>query len=430
MYYYLLYNILILFLFPILFPLVLLKTKSKEELKQRLGFYDKDYNNNAVKSKIWIHAASVGETNAGLLIAKAFIKLVPDCSIIFSTMTVTGQNLAKEKILSDKNLSSKITFIYAPLDFLFSVKKAIKTFKPDILVLIETEIWPNLIKEAKKSGVKTAILNGRISSKYLKRYIFIKSLLKYLFKDIDIFSMIKKEDAEGIKLLGADTKKIKISGNVKFDISYYQQNQIDINYFEKIFNISKNTPVFVAGSTRFKEHDVILNVYEKIIKTLPEAILIIAPRHIERTSYIYNLLKKKNISCQLRSEIKDKRKAQIVILDTIGELSIIYEIATIAFCGGTLEPFGGHNILEPVICGKPVCYGPFTDNFADARKLIENTEGGIEVKNKEELYEKVIYFLQHKDKAKKAGAEAKAELSSHIGAAEKHVNSLIGLSLL
>ncbi len=422
---YILYKILTSFLFIISYPFLLLKSIKSEEFRERLGYYDKKKVKSEGNSKIWIHAASVGEAKAGLNIAKYLIKLKPECSIIFSTTTSTSQNLMKKEI-SNNALSSKITLIYAPLDFLFSVKKAIKTFMPHALCLIETEIWPNLIKEAKKNGVRIGLLNGRISSENFKKYMFFKSFFKYLVEDINLFSMIKKEDAERIKKIGAEDKKIKIHGNVKFDFTDYETDKSRQKELEEILNIPENAPVFIAGSTRRNEPEIIIEVYEKIIKTLPETILIIAPRHIEKAAYIQNVLLKKGFSFELKTKMK-KRKENIVILDTIGELTSVYKFADITFCGGTLVPCGGHNILEPVIHGKPVCYGPFTDNFSDAKELIKNTKGSIEVKNKEELYEKVIYFLKNKNEALKAGASAKAELLKNEGASKKHAEAFISI---
>ncbi|MBW1616595.1 MAG: hypothetical protein JRJ49_08710 [Deltaproteobacteria bacterium] len=391
---------------------------------QRFGNYKNVFSIKAPSDKrIWIHAVSVGEINAAFKIIEALFLITPNIDIVISSATTHGLNQAKRKISEDNRFKRKITPVYAPIDMPFAVTKAINYIKPDILAILETEIWPNLFIKAKKAGIKTVILNGRISAASFEKYLKIKSLIKYILSTTSVFSMAGKKDAERIKALGADKNRIIISGNAKFDFLNLTHSSLVKKEIMKLFDLSEKLPVFIAGSIRGKEADIILDIYKKIVKEIPETILIIAPRHINRVEKIYNAAKKKDIKCQIRSDINGttvKRKEKAVIIDSIGELNKIYGVATVVFCGGSLIPLGGHNILEAAAWGKPICYGPFMDDFAEAKRLIEDAGGGIQVENKKELAEKVIFFLKNRKEAENIGKKAQRALTKNTGAAEKH----------
>ncbi len=386
-------------------------------LNQRLGFYNNEIVNNINGSpKIWIHGASVGEVGVAMAIIKSLSSLMPGCAVILSTTTEHGQYAAREKI------GSKATCVYAPVDFIASVHMALSAFKPDALVCLETEIWPNWLVMAHRMGIKTAIVNGRISVRSIKGYRKIPSLIKDTLLCVNAFSMISKEDAWRIKSLGAPSDRIKINGNAKYDILLNQVEDSRKKETEKLYNLKGDEPVFVAGSTRGTEPEIILDVYEKIIKVIPETILIIAPRHVEKVYYIKNIIRSRGFSYQLQSDLNETclRTSPIVIVDTMGHLKSTYSIASIAFCGGSLEPLGGQNVLEPAAWSKPVFYGPSMEDFLDARALLKKTGGGIQVENGMDLTEKAIDYLTHSDKAFAVGQAAKKAVMLNRGAAEKH----------
>ncbi len=423
---YLLYKILTSAIYLVAFPFFSFSSSPEKKAKrmQRFGNYKNVFSIKAPSDKrIWIHAVSVGEINAAFKIIEALFLITPNIDIVISSATTHGLNQAKRKISEDNRFKRKITPVYAPIDMPFAVTKAINYIKPDILAILETEIWPNLFIKAKKAGIKTVILNGRISAASFEKYLKIKSLIKYILSTTSVFSMAGKKDAERIKALGADKNRIIISGNAKFDFLNLTHSSLVKKEIMKLFDLSEKLPVFIAGSIRGKEADIILDIYKKIVKEIPETILIIAPRHINRVEKIYNAAKKKDIKCQIRSDINGttvKRKEKAVIIDSIGELNKIYGVATVVFCGGSLIPLGGHNILEAAAWGKPICYGPFMDDFAEAKKLIEDAGGGIQVENKKELAEKVIFFLKNRKEAENIGKKAQRALTKNTGAAEKH----------
>lgn len=412
-------------LYFLLFPAYTLYKKISgrpyEEIDQRLGKYGPGIPNKRKNTtRIWIHAASVGEVTAAVGIIEELYKSILDCEIIFSTTTRHGLSFAKQ--ISG---SRYLCLIYAPLDFIISVRKALRFFTPDILVCIETEIWPNWLAEAHRMGVKTAIVNGRISARSINRYIKIKPLFKKILQQVDTFSMIRPEDARRIKLLGALQTRIQINGNSKYDLLIQQAVPALEENFKNFLDRENWKTVLVAGSTRNQEEQIILDAYQEICRTFPETKLIIAPRHIERTSYIKKLVHEKGLDFLLRTELAESSKqSNILIMDTIGELMTVYSIATVVFCGGSLVPLGGHNILEAAVWGKPVFYGPYMDDFLDARDLLEKTGGGISVMNGRELTEKILDILANPEKAKRLGDAAREAVLSNKGAAEKHAAAI------
>ncbi|MBW2603614.1 MAG: hypothetical protein JRE28_04760 [Deltaproteobacteria bacterium] len=416
------YNILNIILFLILLPpfwfYTRLTGRFRDGLGQRLGFYSKSLVDAISGSpRIWIHAASVGEVNGAVAIIKSLTGLIPDCAIILSTTTKQGQSWARERF------GPEITCIYAPIDFIVSVRKALSAIQPDILVCLETEIWPNWLLATRRTGAKIALVNGRISGKSIKGYLKIRFLIREALNQIDRFSMIREEDARRLMMLGVPKKKIEVNGNAKYDLLLRQAvSSIKVKN-EKLYDLKGNEPVLIAGSTRGSEHEIIVNVYKKILQTLPETLLIIAPRHIEKIQHVIDMVKAKGLSYQLKTEIDEKgcsRRAPVVIINTIGDLQSTYSIASIVFCGGSLEPLGGQNILEAAVWGKPVFYGPSMEDFLDAKALLDKTGGGVQVKDEGELAERMIYYLSHPHEADAVGKLAKEAVMLNKGAADKH----------
>jgi 3-deoxy-D-manno-octulosonic-acid transferase len=397
----------------------------RDGIHQRLGFYPKSVVDRISGSpKIWLHAASVGEVSAAVAIIESLKRLIPHCAIILSTTTEHGQTSARDK------LQSKATCVYAPIDFIVSVRKALSTIRPDILVCLETEIWPNWLFEARRMGVRLALVNGRISVRSIKGYLKIRCLIREALRQVESFSMIREADAQRLMMLGVPREKIVVNGNAKFDLLLPMADASIKGEIEKFYNLNGNIPVFVAGSTRGSEHEIVVDVYEKILETLPETLLIIAPRHLERVRYIKDMVIRRGFSCQFKTDI-DKpggvRTASVVIMDTIGDLQSTYSIASIVFCGGSLEPLGGQNILEAAVWGKPVLYGPSMDDFLDAKALLDKTGGGIQVKDGRELTERALYYLTHPAEADTVGRLAKEAVMLNKGAADNHADVICRL---
>jgi 3-deoxy-D-manno-octulosonic-acid transferase len=404
-------------LFPPFWCYARISGRYQESMKQRLGFYpDRLVRSISGAPRVWIHAVSVGEVRVALAILDALSECLPDAALILSTGTEQGQAVARE------SAGRKVTSIYAPFDFILSARNALTTIRPDILVCVETEIWPNWLVEARRMGIKTVLVNGRISVRSIRRYLKIRPLMKDTLSHVDAFSMIGQADADRIRMMGAPEDRVKVNGNAKYDLLLKQADDGNNIALARYYNLN-GRQAFVAGSTRGAEVNIVLDAFDKILQVFPETVLIIAPRHIERVAGIAARIRERGWRFQLRSDLEKEdhyRTAPVVILDTIGELHATYSFATVVFCGSSLVPLGGQNILEAAVWSKPVLYGPSMDDFMDAKQLIEKTGGGIQVENGSELVEKVLYFLKHPREAEAVGKRAYEAVLSHQGAAPKH----------
>ncbi len=405
-------------LFPFFLIYSLVTGKYSRHLLERLGFVP----NLVIKGlfgspRIWIHAVSLGEIKVAVSIIDAVRRIMPDCSIILSTTTEHGRMMAEE-IFGDE-----VPLVYAPIDFIGAVRKAILAVRPDIMVYLETEIWPSWIYEAHRMGIKTALINGRVSTKTIGRYLKCRCFFSKVLANFDAFSMIMDEDAGRIKAMGADPHKIEVNGNAKYDALIHMADTALGMRIRNILRIDADTPAIVAGSTRKGEELMVLDAFREILRGSPDAVLILAPRHIERMPEIIAVMKNRGFEYQLWTSLKtgkERRTKQVVLINTFGELFSIYSVGTIVFCGGSLVPLGGQNPLEPAIWGKMVLYGPFMDNFMDAKALLEKFGAGVSVDNSRILADKAIWLLHHPEELAQSGRRAREAVLHNEQAAEKH----------
>ena len=397
----------------------------RKGLKERLGLLPQELALHLVGSpRIWIHAVSLGEVKVAAPIVESLTKLLPQSSIIVSSTTDHGIDLAR------KTFGKEVLVVYAPIDTIFSVRKALSSLRPDLLLFLETEIWPAWITEARRMGIKTALVNGRISVRSIGRYLKFKPFFRDLLRNVDVFSMISQEDADRLQALGAEPHKIEVNGNAKYDLLATQTDPAMEREMRRILNLEPAHPVFIAGSTRGGEEDMVLDAYERILKESPDMVLVIAPRHIERTPEIESLINSRGLGYHLRSELDGnapKRTEPVVIMNTFGELFKVYSVGTIVFCGASLVPLGGQNPLEAAIWGKVVFYGPSMEDFLDAKALLEEMGAGITVSSSDMLAEKALWFLSHPDVLKTFGRKAKEAVMKNQNASEKHANVIAGL---
>lgn len=403
---------------PFIFLYAVIGGKFVKGLDERLGWVSmKGEAHPAGSPHIWIHAASLGEVRVAESIVGELKKFLPGSAITVSTMTEHGKRLASEIFEKD------IRVIYSPLDLIFFVRMAVKRARPDALVFLETEIWPAWISEASRMGVKLAVVNGRISPRSFNRYMRLRPLFRYVLSRIEVLSMISEKDKERITAMGADPAKVVVNGNAKFDLLAELADPSIEKEIRSIFSLDGQAPVFIAGSTRPGEEEIIIDAYRKIIMEYPETILFIAPRHIKRTKDIAALLERNGLQYQFRSAFKDtcrKRERQIVILDSFGELFRLYSAGTVIFCGGSMVPLGGQNPLEAAVWGRPVLYGPSMEHFLDAKALLEGNNAGIEVSTSEMLAEKVIMLLKDRTILEGYGSRARDSVLKNSKAARMH----------
>jgi 3-deoxy-D-manno-octulosonic-acid transferase len=395
-----------------------------DSLLQRMGIYPPELKPfRAGVPRIWIHAVSVGEVGVAATLLDRLTVLVPEAAMVISTATHQGWVQAREK------LGKWATCIFAPVDAPVAVARALKNIRPDVLVCLETEIWPNLLMTAKQMGVATALVNGRISKRSIRGYGRVRCLLTAVLQHVDAFSMIGPGDARRIRWLGAPADRIEVKGNAKFDALLSPMKPGVPETERRRFNLSGTEPVLVAGSTRHGEEDILLKVFEAVSRRFPDAVMILAPRHIQRAAGIEARVRQMGFACQRCTDLDRgvRRQAPVIVLDTIGHLSDVYSIATVVFCGGSLVPLGGQNLLEPALWGKPVFFGPCMDDFHEARDLIEEAGGGETVTDGNMLAQRVMALLAYPQQAHNMGDRAKAAVISQAGAADRHASVIASL---
>jgi 3-deoxy-D-manno-octulosonic-acid transferase len=423
------YNVVPLALAPIVIPGIWWYAKrdpqKRSVLAQRLG-HDLDHLTSAFNGdpKIWIHAVSVGEVKAAESVIDALDAVYQTASFLLTTTTTTGQQFAH------RQLGTRATVCYAPVDLWTAVRRFLSAFRPDLLICLETEIWPNWIVKAHQTGMKVVFLNGRLSSRSIRSYMKIRPLLRPVLEKVDAFSMISNADAQRIIALGAPAQRVHVNGNVKTDIRAEHQNDHVVDKLKGLFAVDEQTPVFIGGSVRGAEVGMLLDVYSQLATLVPGLLFIIAPRHIENSSVIERLARERGICRQRRTALGKPgvvRTAPLVILDTIGELRDVYSIASVVFGGASLVPLGGQNVLEAAVWAKPILFGPHMDDFAEARTLLERCGGGICIKDAGELTARAAHLLAHPGEARRLGNLAKRAMLTNQGAAKRHARVVFRL---
>jgi 3-deoxy-D-manno-octulosonic-acid transferase len=409
------YDILSLIALVLYLPFIILKKGPRDRIsyiRERLGI------STYSQADIWIHAVSVGEVIAALPFLNSLSKELPNKKIVLSTTTYTGQGVAKEKFNSAQRI------MYMPWDTSTCLRRAVNGLRPRVFITVETELWPVLFRMLKKHGSHILLVNGRISKESFKGYKKIKPVMKRVFSYIDHLSMQGQIDAERIISIGADKSKVSIMGNFKFDISAEKKP-----HPSWLNHIKGN--ILLAGSTHKGEEEEILKAYNELKQEFKTLKLILAPRHPERFSEVEEILKtdktnyirRTNIKIPVEEPLNNSEhiiNADVILLDTIGELSTIYAASDIAFIGGSLIPHGGHNILEPAYWAKPIIFGPHMENFPFAADFLK--EGAaIMVKHPSEITGVVRNLLKEPEKARYIGEKAHTIIENNRGAVHKAI---------
>ncbi|MEG2220048.1 MAG: 3-deoxy-D-manno-octulosonic acid transferase [Cetobacterium sp.] len=376
------YNLLRAFIYPFLFVFLIFKPKKLAFVLKRF-FQDFSCLKKGEKY-IWIHCSSVGEINLSDSLIKKIESTYKE-NLLITVFTDTGFEIAKNKYSNN----SRIDILRFPLDDIFIIKRILRLINVSYLILVETEIWPNLINMVSKKG-KVILVNGRISNKSYPRYKKLTWLLKPLFKNISKFCMQSDIDQERIISLGARKEDVFTTGNLKFDISFEEFSDSEKNSLKNQLLLG-NRKLFVAGSTREGEDQIIIDVFKKLTSTL----LIIVPRHLERVNDIENLLSSSRLTFSRFSNIEASpltEKIDAIIVDKMGILRKFYSICDIAFVGGTLVNIGGHSLLEPLFYGKTPIFGPYLQNVKDISKDICNLKLGYKVSDEIEFLNAINYL--------------------------------------
>jgi 3-deoxy-D-manno-octulosonic-acid transferase len=423
-----LYSFLLTIGFILVSPLFLIRRKKYASgFWQRLGYLP-DFNAEG-KPVVWLHCVSVGETQAARPLVNAILENFSEYKLVVSNTTFTGHNLAKDVFKDQASL-----VFYFPFDWKFSVRRSLAKIQPDIVLLMETEIWFNFIRETAKTGAKISIINGRLSEKSAKRYKIIQKTFRRVLRSIDLALMQTGADAQRLLAIGGRNTRIRITGNIKFDQPLSEIENKLTEHFRERFAISKDAPLIVAASTHAPEEKLILEAFNRVWKNASNQLprLMLVPRHPERFAEVAQLIKSTGFSWVKRSENPSARdaSAEIILLDSIGELRSVYPLAEIVFVGGSLIPHGGQSILEPAIEGKPIVTGFYTMNFKAAVELFlkENALIQTEKLSEKEIPEKLAQtfseLLQDEQKRGKLAENAWRVMQENRGATDRTIENL------
>ncbi|MCS7208177.1 MAG: 3-deoxy-D-manno-octulosonic acid transferase [Fimbriimonadales bacterium] len=370
----------------------------------------------ATKPRLWIHCVSVGETLAAQPVVKLLRRELPEYELVFSTTTPTGQQTAQSALRDDVDY-----FIYFPLDLPFAVRRVLRRVQPRLLILFESELWLNLLAEQRHRGGRVLILNGRISDRTAQRAPKSRSVYAYMLRCVDFICAQSPTDAARFMALGASPARIEVCGNTKFDQALGALDR-SASEWRATLSLPTHAPVIVVGSTRTADEEhLIANAYQQVLRSLPETCLVLAPRHLERVAEVERLLQARGLQTYRRSQLPlaDGQHAQVVIVDTFGELASLYSVADVAVVGGAFAPLGGQNLFQPLAHGKPVFFGPHTHNFRDIAQLARAAGVGFEVQTATELAEGILRLL-HEPKLREQIARQASELvQRHQGAAQR-----------
>ena len=416
----LLYNIAGIIIVILIIPMFMVRAVREkgfvERIRQSLGFFP-EHTLDKVEKKdcIWVHAASVGEIVATSPLIKEFRREFPKSPILVSVVTTSGYEMAN-RIIKDAD-----AIIYFPLDLPWLAGHVLRRIRPRVFLPVETELWPNFLRTARKIHVPVMMVNGRISDKSVKQYKHLHSLLRNMIGTVKLFAMQSPIDAEYIMRLGAPQELVTVTGNTKFDQTYTDVSPEEKQKIIEEMGLSKNDGIFLAGSTHRGEEEAVLQAFKAVRETHPHARLVIAPRELLRTMEVVHLCRKAGFSVTTRTKLQNEapQDEDIVILDTIGELGKVYSIGDVVFVGGSLVPHGGHNILEPAAHGKAIIVGSHMFNFKDTYALFKNRDACLTVKNGEELAKQVTRLFDEPEHRHRMEEETRAIVRENKGASRK-----------
>jgi len=419
---YIFYNLLLwmfcLAALPWLLAKLISSGKNRKLFAQKLGFIPQEVLAKMTgEPRIWVHAVSGGEVSAIHPLIRQLREAYPVACLMLSTGTESGK-----KIASERAVEASATFFF-PLDLSFGVRRAIRRVRPDLFILAETELWPNFLRIVKEEGAKTMLANGRISERssgrYRKTRFFWMGVLDYL----DAMSMIRVQDGERIIAMGANPVKVFVNGNCKFDQAAFSAEPSFREEMKKILEVDEKDLLWIAGSTHEGEEEAVLQAFLEIRRRYPEMILVLVPRHVERAPRVEKLLLRYGIHDFVRRsriEAGGRKGKSVVLWDTFGELFKVYSVGTVVFCGASLVPKRGQNILEAAAWGKVVLYGPSMEDFLDAHQLLQSVGAGIMVRSAAELAERCLDLLDDPCELAVKGEAGREALLAERGATRKN----------
>lgn len=372
---------------------------------------------------IWIHAVSLGEVVAVTPLAHELHRRHPECRLVISTVTETGREAVEQR------LAGVAAHCYAPLDFPWVVSRFIERLQPCIYLFVETELWPNLLWHLRRRGVPTVLVNGRLSSNSFARQQWgpVRSFYRTMLQTLSLCLMQSERDVDRIVALGAEASRVRRTGNIKFDQPV--SAVVEDGRIRAHLGIQDKEQLLVAGSTHPGEEEILVECYQALVARCPSAVLLLAPRHIERAESVEAMVRARGFAVQRRSTIGQagglqSRGPRVVVLDSRGELAAIYREAVVAFVGGTLVPIGGHNLLEPAQWAKPVLFGRYTDHCAEIADLLIQAGGGRRVLQAEDLTQQIMALFSDDKERERMGRSARQMVEQNQGALQRTLEAI------
>lgn len=420
---FLLYNLLMLLvgIFAIPYYAVRMWTtgKYRKSLGKKFGFADRRFFEELKGSpRIWIHAVSVGEVTAAAPVVASLRECFPGACLLLSTSTETGQDMARRLV------KGATAFCYYPLDIPWVIRRMIDGVRPDAYVMVETELWPNFLRICRERGVRILMVNGRISPRSFRGYRRTRFFWRPLLQAVADVGVISRTDARRLVEMGLPEDRVHVLGNAKYDGLAASASPLLQEETARRLNLAADEDVLVAGSTHEGEEQVVLETYRRLLGERPGCKLILVPRHVERAQAVLSLVRAAGFEDVITmSEIQGGRTRtgeRVVLVDVIGELFKLYSLATAVYCGGSLVPRGGQNILEPAAWGKVVFYGPSMEDFLEERALLEEAGAGATVGNAEELFQGIRQVMADPEDRARRGGRGREVVIANMGAAERY----------
>lgn len=419
-----LYDILFFLLFLLYLPFYLVHIIRRggltSEYWERFGFFSREKKAllRSLKHPVWIHAVSVGESIAAVTFIKAWQKAHPEDDIVLSCSTSTAFHTIRQKHLAG------IVQIYCPFDFGFAIRHVLNLVRPRVLAIFEVEIWPNLVMVPARRGVKVCLVNGRMSDKSAKGYARWKCIFRPIFNAFCVLCVQTEEDAARLRRVIGDSDKIHVCDTMKFD----QVPEPSLRDVSGVLNDCFGTEprvVLVAGSTHSGEEALIADAYLGLRSTHPELKLVIVPRHVERSEEIREMLKSKKLTCRLLQSEGETGPADVLLVNTTGELMNFFAAGDIAFVGKSLAgQTGGHNIIEPAISGKAILYGSHSENFRAVVAIFQSREAALEVPSDEAFLPLLARLLENPEEREELGRRARATVERYRGAIDRTIAAI------
>lgn len=359
---------------------------------------------------IWVHAVSVGEALAVERLVRDLRAAFPQRPVVLSVTTAAARRVAEGRIQADR-------IFYFPLDFRFSTRRALAAMRPALILVAETEIWPRFLREARKAGARVVFVNGRISSRSFTRYRWARPWLHGTLARVDGWLMQSETDAERVRDLGADPGRVRVAGNLKFDLEPPESRGL-LRQLARHFSASGVETVVGAGSTMEGEEEILLAAFAQLRQRFPATLLVLAPRHPERFEAVARRLEASGLPWSRRTQLETAgvRAGGVWLLDSLGELAALYRYADVAFVGGSLAPHGGHNLLEPAYFAAPVVFGPYMHNFAAIAEEFLTARAAFRAESGAEL-ERILGRLLGDDRLRTTTGQAgRAVLQAKTGA--------------